>query len=247
MVTSPAIDATAQVAGWYLYRFRPRPGVVCGMGPSCRIRHTRMYIGISNRPWRRHFEHLRDKDWIDDVAGYDIDPRTFTSEADARAAEKAAIHAELPLANDVHNRGNPHRLIYGDTPARVRRPVRTQFSRRIPSPVRREWSRRQQQVAAVAAVAAVLAGVGWWAVCRWLPVGPADGALDGAVAASALLTLAGALSVRTRGRGAGWGRFWRAVGLCAAGAGAVFLLWHLGPAIMLLSGAHGTGPVLGRV
>lgn len=234
MTQTRAAAAEVETGGWYTYHFTARSDVRCGLS-GCRVRHPVVYVGKTNEPWRRHWEHLKDKDWAPLTSGYQIHETVYATEAEALAAERAMIRDWQPLANDVHNRDNPHRLVFAKAePLRVgRRPsVSPQFSRRIPSPVRRDWTRRQKQAGAVAAVWLVLAGAGWWAVCRWLPVGLADGALDGAVAASTLLVLAGALSVRTRGRGAGWGRFWRAVGLCAAAAGGVFLLWQLGPSIM---------------
>lgn len=225
-----------ETGGWYTYDFPAKAGVRCGL-VGCRVVHEVVYVGKTNEPWRRHFEHLKDKGWLPLTSGYRIHETVYDTEAEALAAEKAMIRDRRahrrPIANDVHNRDNPHRLVFAKAePLRVGRrqpPVRRENYLRIPTSARRVWSRRQKQTAAVVAVWAVLAAVGWWGVCRWLPVGLAAGAVDGAVAGSALLVAVGALALPTRGKGARWNRFWRTLGLLAAAAGVVFLLWRLGP------------------
>lgn len=101
---------------WRLYRF--------DTSLPCRHGHRhRLYIGISNEPMRRVLEHGKTQLWWPHVTGWAVDERVFYSEADARAAERAAILAELPLANTVHNLGNPCRMEFTahPKPAKVAR------------------------------------------------------------------------------------------------------------------------------
>lgn len=235
MTQLQADPGTVETGGWYTYEFSARKGVRCGLA-GCRVVHEVVYVGKTNEPWRRHFEHLKDKDWLPLTSGYRIHDRVYDTEAECLAAEKAMIRhrsaARRPLANDVHNRDNPHRLVFVKTAPAVRAARRTAPARmpqRIPAPVQREWTDGQRHAAYVAAVWTVLSGAAWWAACRYLLVAPAAGAVDGAVAASTLLVAIGALVLPTKGRGAARRKFWRVLGLLAAAAGLVFLLWHVGP------------------
>lgn len=97
---------------WYLYRVR---GFV----------EPRLYIGITSQsaPVARLEQHIGDlagnitgrtpreepKWWAKMAAGWDLDPKKYKTEADALAAEKAAIKRERPRCNDLHNRDNPNR------------------------------------------------------------------------------------------------------------------------------------------
>lgn len=152
--------------GWYLYRFKTR--ILCALGAGCQRRHP-MYVGISNEPWRREKEHQQGKGWYRHTCGWEVDEREFATEEGARAAERVAILAELPLANDVHNGDNPHRLVFPKTnAARARRPVTPGRPHApVASPARR-LSRRQQGFAAVAATWAALSAAGWWAASAYL-------------------------------------------------------------------------------
>lgn len=155
-------DVVEETGGWYLYRFRPKPGVTCAT-PGCGIRHP-VYIGKSNDLWRRHSQHMGDKWWSHLIGGYDIDPRVFASDQEVLAAEREAILDELPLANDQHNRDNPCRLVFDPTAHRT--PVaRTRRDRRPPgrpaARLSRRWVRRRNQATAVVAIWAVLAGLLW--------------------------------------------------------------------------------------
>lgn len=68
-----------------------------------------LYIGQTGRmPLVRCIEHLIEQAWGGDVARWELDPQIFHSEAEVLAAEEAAIRAEKPLRNWIHNEG-PHR------------------------------------------------------------------------------------------------------------------------------------------
>lgn len=103
----------ATVACWRLYRFFDDAGEL-------------LYRGKTNEPIRRLLEHLRDQPWADEIATWQRDPRIFYSEAEALAAEKAAIRAERPRYNITHNGGNPNRI----DPRTMRRPARVPAQRR---------------------------------------------------------------------------------------------------------------------
>lgn len=58
---------------------------------------TLLYVGITDRGPRRWREHMRDKDWWDQVATVRLE--SFDSRKDAETAELEAIRAEEPLFN----------------------------------------------------------------------------------------------------------------------------------------------------
>lgn len=60
-----------------------------------------LYVGISVRPWARWKQHKGQKDWAEDVATSTIE--WFDTRKDALDAERAAIVAEEPRYNIVHN------------------------------------------------------------------------------------------------------------------------------------------------
>jgi hypothetical protein len=63
-----------------------------------------LYIGMTGRaPFRRLLEHICDKPWAREMARWEVDPRSFDTEAEVLAAERAAIRAEHPRYNVVHN------------------------------------------------------------------------------------------------------------------------------------------------
>lgn len=62
-----------------------------------------LYIGITNRVPRRLGEHHEDKPWYLEIARVDVEHHPNRDAA--LAAEKAAIKAERPKYNIVHNRG----------------------------------------------------------------------------------------------------------------------------------------------
>lgn len=67
-----------------------------------------LYIGITERTAvARWAEHLTQKRWARDIACWERDPRLWMSEADVLAAERAAIIAERPVHNVIHNGNNP--------------------------------------------------------------------------------------------------------------------------------------------
>lgn len=67
-----------------------------------------LYIGITERTAiARWAEHMNTKRWAPDIACWERDPRVWHSEADVLAAERAAIIAERPVHNVVHNGNNP--------------------------------------------------------------------------------------------------------------------------------------------
>jgi hypothetical protein len=81
---------------WRLYRFYDAVGRL-------------LYIGQTWRPLARLIEHLEEQQWAHEIARWDVDPRSWTSEAEVLAVEEEAIRAERPLRNWVHNEGNPDR------------------------------------------------------------------------------------------------------------------------------------------
>jgi hypothetical protein len=64
---------------------------------------TALYIGISGSLRARERSHLRGSSWMDFVASSTVD--RFSTRAEALDAERAAIKAERPLFNTVHNEG----------------------------------------------------------------------------------------------------------------------------------------------
>lgn len=62
-----------------------------------------LYIGISRDAFIRFAQHAKDKPWISQVAKWERE--SYPSRAQALRAEKAAIQAEHPLYNVVHNGG----------------------------------------------------------------------------------------------------------------------------------------------
>jgi predicted GIY-YIG superfamily endonuclease len=66
---------------------------------------TLLYTGVALQPFARMGQHRREKSWWGEVATVTIEHHD--SRADALAAERAAIKAEKPLYNVVHNRDAP--------------------------------------------------------------------------------------------------------------------------------------------
>jgi hypothetical protein len=151
---------------WYLYRVR---GFV----------EPKLYIGITCQdiPYARLQQHVGDlagniagggrvtpKWWAPLAAGWDLDPTTYATKAEALEAEEAAIKRERPRCNDVHNRDNPDRWrSMADVPieqrprgTRIRQPRRTAPASR-PAPSRPDPGRGRRY--AIAAVAAIWLGV----------------------------------------------------------------------------------------
>lgn len=62
-----------------------------------------LYIGISMTPWERFRQHRHDKPWWDDIVT--IRKEEHPTRQAVLEAEKAAIIAEKPQHNIVHNRG----------------------------------------------------------------------------------------------------------------------------------------------
>lgn len=74
----------------WLYRMFDQEGVL-------------LYIGISQDAFVRFSQHTKDKPWIDQVARWERE--VYPARKVALEAEKAAIKAEFPLYNVVHNEG----------------------------------------------------------------------------------------------------------------------------------------------
>ncbi len=70
-----------------------------------------LYVGVTGRlPFKRLMEHVCDKPWAGEMARWEVDPRTWATEAEVLAVEKATIRAERPKYNWAHNEGNPGRV-----------------------------------------------------------------------------------------------------------------------------------------
>lgn len=63
-----------------------------------------LYVGITSDPGRRWRQHHKSKLWWGDVTAATLEH--FPTRAELEAAEVAAIHAERPLHNVMHNRGH---------------------------------------------------------------------------------------------------------------------------------------------
>jgi predicted GIY-YIG superfamily endonuclease len=61
-----------------------------------------LYVGISDELWRRTEAHTKASAWMDFAVRSTIERHSTRKEAEA--AETAAIKAEQPLFNDIHNR-----------------------------------------------------------------------------------------------------------------------------------------------
>lgn len=210
---------TQQVETWRLYRF--------DTSLRCRSGHEhRLYIGISNEPLRRVLEHAKDKPWFRHVTGWTVDERVFYSESDAREAERAAIHAELPLANTVHNLGNPCRMVF-DAQPQVPRKVARRASVARAAVAAPRWTPAVKRAAGshavrVAAVWLVLAGLLWWAANRAALSAVAGPQYAAAAATGMLLALWAFVERRSRKTKV---RFWRACSLLAVAVLAGFVVW----------------------
>jgi hypothetical protein len=183
---TPTVAGAEPAPGWYLYRFWPKAEVRCAI-TGCALRHP-LYIGKTNEPWRRHSQHMDKQPWAHLIGGYDIDPQTFPDDAAVLRAERGAIHAELPLANDVHNRANRHRLTFtGPTPSRP--DARSGRAPTVRRPAARKpvtWSRRQQRLAGLAVVWLALTCAAWWGAWRIGVTGTTQ-PLDAALASTTLV------------------------------------------------------------
>lgn len=224
---------TAPVPTWRLYRFDT--DLRC---PHCGVLR-RLYIGISNEPLRRVVEHAKDKWWFRHVTGWTVDERVFYSEADARSAEKAAIHAERPLCNDQHNRANPCRML----PSSAGRPVPraaagTAMRGRRGTAARQGWSLPP-------AAAARLERVAWWLV-SWAVLTVALMAVGGVwlhMATSPAFHVAGpgAAALLAVGRWLTWSR--RMQRKARRWAGAVLVAAAVFGAVWVVLGAHASQAV----
>jgi predicted GIY-YIG superfamily endonuclease len=176
---------------WYTYHFTAVRDLRCGLR-GCTERHEVLYVGKSNEPWRRHFEHLKDKGWIRYASGYTIHERTYATEAECLAAERALIREWQPLANEQHNKDNPHRLVFakvGDD-ARPARPRARRSAQRAVVSRRRSGGWLVSRSAGYVYLWLVLAAGGCWAAVEAVAATVVDGAKFGAVAASVLFVFA---------------------------------------------------------
>lgn len=172
---------------WRLYQFDT--GLDCAL--SCGPGSHDLYDGLSNEPLRRVLEHAKTKGWWPHVTGWRQLPEVYTTEAEAREAERKLIRSRLPLANEVHNGDNPHRLVFPKTTAvrgRTRRQV-TPSRPYAPATQTRSLSAAQQKCLAVAATWTGLSAAGWWEASR-LGLTGWRAPLVGAVAALLLIALA---------------------------------------------------------
>jgi hypothetical protein len=215
---TPLQPAVAEQGGWYLYRFFTRqPCAIAG----CTLRHP-LYIGKSNDPLRRWLEHAPKQSWWWAQCGYEIDERVWPSDRAVCAAETAAIHTELPLANERDNLNNPHRLDFGQAvprPARARAPRATRGATAVARGRRRDGlSRGQRRAVGVLFTWGVLSVLLWLGGLRVGLHGSAA-ALDAAVGAVSLLLAAWGYTRPRRQR------FRALLANAAALAGGSYLLW----------------------
>lgn len=132
--------------GWCIYRLYNHAGEL-------------IYVGQTRRAAvARWAEHLRDQPWAHEIATMQADSTVYGSERDVLAAERHAIHAELPIYNGTHNGRNPHRVVV----QRAGRPAQRSSWRRtyvIP------WHRRAStKLGALVAIWVTLFGMIWWLV-----------------------------------------------------------------------------------
>lgn len=221
-------------AGWYLYRFKTR--IACARG--CKPGAHPLYIGISNEPWRREKEHQEDKWWYPYACGWDTDERVFATKAEALAAEKAAIKAECPIVNDVHNRDNPCRLVFHHATTPVRARSRRQVTASRPYAPATRWSPARVRSAGIVGTWLTLEGVGWWQASTRLGVAGWHAPALGALAATVLMALVALIVAEVRSwwrsrRGRNQRRRWAAVMVrLSVTAGVMALLWLLAPTLL---------------
>lgn len=132
---------------------------------------TLLYIGVTGRePLARLIEHLYEQQWAHEVARWEVDPQPYYSEADVLAAEEAAIRAEKPLRNWIHNDG-PHRQWQPKVGA-YRHPGRRQAAPRPASApsLSPRWRRRRNWAAGLTLGWAAVTLLLWWADAVWAAV-----------------------------------------------------------------------------
>lgn len=131
---------------WRLYRVWRADGVL-------------LYVGVTGRePLARLIEHLYEQQWAHEVARWEVDPQPHRSEVEVLAAEEAAIRAEKPIRNWIHNEG-PHRQWQpkvGSYRHPGRRPVAS-TSKLTP-----RWRRRRNWAIGLAAGWLVATLLLWW-------------------------------------------------------------------------------------
>jgi hypothetical protein len=161
-MTSYGVPTRTQYV-WLLYRFWDKYGRL-------------LYIGQTRQDAiARWTQHLREQPWGHLIRRMEADPVEYATEAEARAAEKAAIHAELPYCNKEHNLGNPNRWVFDAHPVAVQRrggrPVRVPLAPERPT----FWTPRRIGYALVASVWLAMFGGVWWAIGPQVPAGQGAG------------------------------------------------------------------------
>lgn len=88
-------------ADWTFLKARDQGSTVTALYRWYDADDTLLYIGITNDPHVRQSAHAKKSSWADFAVRGTIE--RFPSRPEAEAAEKAAIEAERPLFNHVHN------------------------------------------------------------------------------------------------------------------------------------------------
>ena len=95
------LDDLAQILAEALAT-RTEPAAVTALYRYYAERDALLYVGISDELWRRTEEHVKASAWMDFAVRSTIE--RYPTRKEAADAETAAIKAEQPLFNDVHNR-----------------------------------------------------------------------------------------------------------------------------------------------
>lgn len=88
-----------------------------------------LYVGISINAFERYKQHAIEKDWFDSVINMTVE--RFSTRQQALEAEKAAIKAEKPKYNVVHNPIAPKQRVKKESPKAVKSYISSEMAKAV--------------------------------------------------------------------------------------------------------------------